>query len=243
MTDLRLNPALQPDGYAAIYARDGVVQVPGLLEPEAAEAVAAVLERGVDWDLVHSGPDGREQLLSRAEIAALGKEALGARLQATVRQAQDGFAYLYLAYPMVTAYLNGRDPGHPLHGVLDFLNSPALLDFARAVTGERAVVKADAQATLYRPGDFLTLHDDTGVGDRRAAYTLGFTRRWRPDWGGQLLFHDDAGEITRGLTPGFNVLTLFRTPQQHSVAAVAAYAGAPRLSITGWLREAPVSAR
>jgi SM-20-related protein len=40
------------------------------------------------------------------------------------------------------------------------------------------VTKIDAQATLYRPADFLTtMHDDTGAGERLAAYTLGLTAR------------------------------------------------------------------
>jgi len=107
------------------------------------------------------------------------------------------------------------------------------------VAGETGITKIDAQATLFRPGDFLALHNDTGVGERRAAYTIGLTRDWRTDWGGQLLFHDEAGDVSRGFRPGFNVLTLFRTPQWHSVATVAPYAGAPRLSITGWLRDDP----
>jgi SM-20-related protein len=161
------------------------------------------------------------------------------RLQALAGRASQGFAYVYLVYPMILAYLEGRDPGHPLHMVSEFLNGPEFLAFGRAVTGEAGVIKADAQATFYRPGDFLNLHDDSGVGERRAAYTLGFTRRWRPDWGGQLLFHDAAGDVTRGFAPRFNVLTLFRAPRQHSVAPVAAYAAAPRLSITGWLRDDP----
>ena len=239
MIDLRLNPALRAADYAADYRRQGYVQVHGLLEAKAAEALGTVLESGVDWDLIHSGPDGRERVLRRSEVQAIGAQAMQARLGEVLKQAREGFAYIYRGYPMISAYFSGRDPGHPLHALLEFLNGPEMLDFVRAVTGERTVIKLDAQATLYRPGDFLTLHDDTGVGERRAAYTIGFSRDWRADWGGQLLFHDAAGEITRGLIPGFNVLTMFRTPQWHSVAPVAAYAGRQRLSITGWLRDDP----
>jgi SM-20-related protein len=120
-----------------------------------------------------------------------------------------------------------------------FLNSRAFLDFASAVTGDTGVDRVDAAATCYRAGDFLNLHTDVGDGRRRAAYTLGLTRGWRADWGGQLLFHDTAGEISRGLLPSFNVLTLFKTPQLHSVAQVATYATQPRLTISGWLLEGP----
>jgi SM-20-related protein len=41
------------------------------------------------------------------------------------------------------------------------------------------------------------------------------------------------------LAPAFNCLTLFTVPRPHSVATVAPYAGAPRLSIVGWGRTDP----
>ena len=238
MTELRLNPALDAAAHAAAYARDGYVQVRDLLPADAAEALALTLETAVDWDLFLSSPSGPE-VLNREQLGAMGREAIARRLAEVDARARDGFAYRYLGYPMITAYLTGRDPGHPLHALLEFLNSPELLGFARSVTSEPGVIKADAQATYYRPGDYLTLHDDTGVGERRASHTLGFSRSWRADWGGQHPFHGPDGEIVRGLMPGFNVLTLFRTPQWHSVAPVAPYAGGPRLSITGWLRDDP----
>jgi Rps23 Pro-64 3,4-dihydroxylase Tpa1-like proline 4-hydroxylase len=43
-------------------------------------------------------------------------------------------------------------------------------------------------------------------------------------------------DVTFGLSPRFNALHLFKVPQRHSVSLVAPFAGAPRLSITGWLR-------
>ena len=62
------------------------------------------------------------------------------------------------------------------------------------------------------------------------------TPHWRAEWGGLLLFHDDSGDTRRGLVPRFNCLNLFAVPQSHSVSQVATYAGATRLSVTGWLR-------
>jgi SM-20-related protein len=50
------------------------------------------------------------------------------------------------------------------------------------------------------------------------------------------MFIDARGHVTQGLTPAFNALNLFKTPQLHSVSAVAPFAGANRLSVTGWLR-------
>ena len=238
--ELRLNPAIDPEPYAAVYARDGVVQIPNLFEPHVADAIAAVLEKNTPWDLTFWGPGKAPESLDLAAINALGKAGLAETARGVVERARTGFGYIYLGYSMIAAHLQGRDPGHPLHTVTEFLNGPEFMDLGRAVIGGGPVTKVEAHATCYRPGDFLNLHDDAHADRRRAAYTLGMTRKWRPDWGGQLLFHGPDGEIERGLSPGFNVLTLFRTPRAHSVATVAAYAGAPRLSIVGWLRDDPI---
>ena len=36
--------------------------------------------------------------------------------------------------------------------------------------------------------------------------------------------------------PSWNALNIFRVPAAHAVSSVAPFAGAPRLSITGWIR-------
>lgn len=238
---LRLNPALDPAAFAAAYARDGVVRIPGIFEPATADVLARMLEQGMNWDVICSTETGKAEVLDRATIQRLGAAGVGEKLKAATLRARNGFAYVYLGYPMISAYLNGRDKGHPIHDLTDFLNSPEMIAFGAAVIGETGITKLDAQATLYRPGDFLTRHDDTGEGDRRAAYTISLTREWRSDWGGQLLFHDAEGDIERGFAPAFNVMTIFKVPRQHSVAPVAPYAGAPRLMVTGWLKDSPPS--
>ena len=235
---IRLNPRLDPRDYAQAYARDGMVQVADLLAPESAEWLALALEHDTPWNLSLKTPSGGA-LVSPEEMAAQGREVLGARARDALEEARNGFSFIYLAYPIITAFLEGKEPGHATHALAQFFNDTPFIAFAKAVTGEDTVTKIDAQATWYRPGDFLTQHNDTGVGERRAAYTLGLTRDWRPDWGGQLLFHDAAGDIERGFKPGFNQWTVFKTPRMHSVAPVAAYATGKRRSITGWLRDDP----
>ena len=101
------------------------------------------------------------------------------------------------------------------------------------MTGAADIAFADAQATAYAPGDFLTAHDDNVAGKaRRAAYVLGLTPGWRTDWGGLLLFHRDS----TAWVPRFNTLNLFGVPQPHSVSQVASFAGNRRYAVTGWLR-------
>lgn len=234
---IRLNPALDARAFAAEFQREGVVQVPDFLTPDSADRLEAALKTATPWGLSLTNATGKGEWLSPEAIQALGREGLAAKAREALTGGRTGFAFTFLSYPIIEAFLAGRDPGHPAHDLLQLLNSPEARDFCAAVAGETGITKIDAQATLFRPGDYLTLHNDTGVGERRAAYTIGLTRDWRTDWGGQLLFHDEAGDVPRGLMPRFNVLTLFRTPQWHTVATVAPYAGAPRLSITGWLRD------
>ena len=82
---------------------------------------------------------------------------------------------------------------------------------------------ADAQATLYRSGHFLTSHNDDTPGSKRlAAYVLSFTPAWRAEWGGLLEFLDGNGQVETGYLPGFNTLKLFRVPMTHYVSMVAA---------------------
>ncbi|MBI1197062.1 MAG: proline hydroxylase [Phenylobacterium sp.] len=231
MTDIRIQAGRAPEPFAEGYRRDGVVQVPGFLEPAAAEAVGDLLAR-LPYVIVAPDAGGETLVISDEVLRRFGEQQVRAFLQDTLKRAASGFAFIHQSYALQDEY--ARAPDQPVARVTEFLQSRTFLDFGQALTGER-IDGVRVQASNYRRGDFLTLHDDShGKDDRVAAFTLGFTRGWRPDWGGQLLFHDARGDVVRGFAPRFNVLTVFRTPQPHSVAAVAAYAAAPRLSLTGW---------
>jgi len=215
--------------------RDGFVQIPDIFEPEVADHIATIIQT-LPYDLAFQGEDGRPVILDQSRIEAEGP-ALDDRLAKLMERSGRGYGFMYTVYPLITAYLNQRNPGHPIHRLTEFLNAE-FVDFGAYVTNQPAVAKADGQLTRYRPGDFIGLHNDVGSedSDRLTAYTLGFTREWRTDWGGQLLFHDDNGDVTRGYIPRFNTLTFFKVPQMHSVAPVAPYARVPRHSVVGWLR-------
>ena len=121
--------------------------------------------------------------------------------------------------------------------LFEFLNGSEFLDTIRAVTGDAQIAFADAQATRFDPGHFLTCHDDAIAGkNRRVAFVLSLSPSWRPDWGGALQFFDPAGNVEEAFTPTYNALSLFGVPMDHSVGVVAPFAGAPRYSISGWLR-------
>jgi Rps23 Pro-64 3,4-dihydroxylase Tpa1-like proline 4-hydroxylase len=113
------------------------------------------------------------------------------------------------------------------------------MDLVRAITGTPELIKADAQATLYAPQQFLSVHNDEHASaGRRIAYVLNLcAEEWRPEWGGYLLFHDDDGDVIAGFRPRFNALNLFAVPQRHSVSFVAPFAAMARYAITGWFRD------
>lgn len=233
---IRINPAVNALTARQTYARDGMVQIADFFEPEVAEHLAGLCESLV-YDIAFEGDDGRPAIVTADQARQQGND-LRERVGRMIDRAGQGYGFLYQSYPLITAYLQGRDPGHPVHKLTEWLNGE-FVQFGSYVTNQPRVAKADGQLTRYQPGDFIGLHDDVGseASNRLTAYTLGFTREWRPDWGGQLLFHDDKGDVTRGFIPRFNTLSLFRVPQMHSVAPVAPYAKMRRHSVVGWLRD------
>jgi Rps23 Pro-64 3,4-dihydroxylase Tpa1-like proline 4-hydroxylase len=217
-------------------AARGWAQIDPFLHPDDAEALARHLESRDDWHQhVNQGP----KLFEIPRHVRLGfdkakREALDA---AVYRNASQGFQYRFEGLRVADDRRAWRDD--PLHRLAATLNrSDTIAAFARLL-GSPDVGFADAQATLYSPGDFLTDHDDDVAGkNRRAAYVFSLTRGWRADWGGLLLLQDNADRADRftALVPGWNRLTLFRVPRRHSVSLVSPAAPRGRLSVTGWLR-------
>jgi Rps23 Pro-64 3,4-dihydroxylase Tpa1-like proline 4-hydroxylase len=234
-----LNPALDLPDLSARFARSGRLQIEAVLHPEAAAALHDCLAHAVPWNMAYLDAQGQPTTLTPEQRTALGP-AECTRIRAEVaRRARQGYQFLYHAYHMVSAYKAGRDPHLPLGRVLEFLNSPEFLGPLRTITGAEDVVRADAQATCYVPGDFLRWHTDHDEHmGRRVAYVLGLSHDWQADWGGLLQFLGPDGAVTETLMPRFNTLSIFRVPTPHCVSMVAPWATTPRLSITGWLMRA-----
>lgn len=235
-----LNPGLNRPAIRAALAENRFVQIEDFLEAGAAEALWQVLREATPFGLSWAGdgqPRGQnlrpEQLrqMSPQQKAALGNAAASAA-------AAGRFAFLYGQYPIVDSYLAQWHPGHPLYGLLEEINAPPVLDFARDVSGHAGLIKADAQATVYAAGHFLTDHDDLVEEEgRRLAYVLNLARDWKPDWGGYLNFMDVKGNVAAGFMPRFNTMNLFVVPLRHNVSQVAQFAPMGRFAITGWFRD------
>jgi SM-20-related protein len=235
MDAIQLGPHHDIDGYAARFARDGHVHIPGVLREEDARLLYEGLAFRTPWRLmlIHDGPteltqeqwaamprEQREKI--DAEIMAAGRERFEGRFLA-FRFSDDGELY------------DGA-PGE-LAALSRFLNGEEFLAFTRAVTAKAQIELADAQATLYRPGDFLHIHDDIFAEKKRlAAYVLNLTPRWKPEWGGLLGYVDSDDHVKRAYTPSWNALNILSVPQRHFVSMVAPFGSEGRYSVTGWLR-------
>lgn len=233
---IRLDPSIDVAAARAQFADRGQVQImPWLVEADAV-ALEKELRTRDDWrEVINSGDKVFE--LDRANQAKLG-EGDRAQLDAAVNAgALSGFQHRYESIRVADEPEVRSHSASLLDKFAIFMSSAPALDMLREITGIDDVDFVDAQATGYRPGDFLTAHHDEVPGkNRRAAYVLGLSRNWRTEWGGLLLFHDDKDDVAAGLLPRFNCLNLFAIPRTHSVSQVASYAGGTRFSITGWLR-------
>lgn len=211
--------------------------IPDFLEAKGANRLLSCLESESRWNLVTLIAEKHADL----DAAAMERQDASekAKFIAHVHHPASlgGFQYLFANVPIYDAWHKGSTARPHLGEFFAFLNSPPVLDFARAVTGADDIGFADAQATRYGPGHFLTSHDDAIAGkDRRAAYVLNLTPIWRADWGGLTLFIGADGHVEEAFTPRFNALNVFLVPQPHAVSAVAQFAPHFRYAITGWFR-------
>jgi Rps23 Pro-64 3,4-dihydroxylase Tpa1-like proline 4-hydroxylase len=235
---IRLNPDLDVAAIAEVYARHGRVHVPAIFPVDVAARVHRALTAETPWSRVIRSASRHYDLVPGG-WEALAREKRIEIEQAVYAQGRSGFGYFYENFAIADHHDAGRHLDSFLMRVFEFLNSPPLLHFARTVTGDETIALADAQATCFRAGDFLTAHDDAVEGkNRRAAYVLNFTPAWRADWGGLLHFLDRDGHVAEAYTPAFNALNILRVPQLHAVSCVNPLAGGARYSITGWLRAA-----
>jgi Rps23 Pro-64 3,4-dihydroxylase Tpa1-like proline 4-hydroxylase len=235
-----INPTIDVAAASTIFAHDDRVQIRDFLTDKTAQGVRRVLERetlwGTAWQAGTNGPSSIRQ----HELRAMPSDrrtalALAVNTAAAARE----YAFRFAHYPMVHAYIEKWN-SKGIHDLLvEHLNDAPFLDLARAVTGIPELIKADAQATFFSAGDFLSVHDDSHATERRrVAYVLNVADAdWSPDWGGYLNFLDDDGDIVAGWRPRFNSLNLFRVPQRHQVSYVPPFARASRFAVTGWFRD------
>lgn len=222
---------------AKAFAAKGRLHIPGILDDAAAARIHGALAAETDWACATlSG--GRAWDIPLKEMEGWSPERLAGMLSTADWEAVRGFHFMFDSLRL-TALLKAGRPVAPVYRELcDFLSGPAFLGFIHALTGDDRVRHADAQATRFRPGHYLNVHDDDNRDYARLyAYVLNLTPGWRADFGGLLTFMDAAGHVSEAYTPTFNALNVFRVPHLHAVTPIARFAPGGRLSITGWLRQ------
>lgn len=236
MLSLELDNRHNAAALAERFARDGRVTIDGLVDEASALELHRMLRAREDWrQVIITGEKIVE--LDRPTRASLSREQRDALDEAVYAGVRAGFQARYETLRVPDAAAERAASDDPLARVAEWLSTGEVRDFLRSVTGMPDIAFADAQATAYSPGDFLTGHDDAVVGkNRAAAYVFGLTPKWKLEWGGLLLFHEGGESRASAVAPGFNQLNLFRVGQQHSVSEVTRAAAYRRYSITGWLR-------
>ena len=231
-----INNDLLLEPWRARLRAHGRVQIPGFLQEPSALRLNQCLREEVPWETAQRSDavlaDGQDR------SPPPGSAADEVALAATCLRAREGFEFYFDRYRMIDARRDGTDPQLVLHAVVDFLNSPQFLGFARQLTGDPAIRMVSAIGVRYRAGHFLRAHNDLANDENRAfAYVINLSRQWSPDWGGLLHFLDpEQRRVVDTFTPLWNSLSLFRVPQPHVVSLVAPWAGSARYSITGWFR-------
>lgn len=231
-----INNDLLLEPWRARLRAHGRVQIPGFLQEPSALRLHQCLREEVPWETAQRSDavlaDGQDR------SPPPGSAADEVALAATCLRAREGFEFYFDRYRMIDARRDGTDPQLVLHAVVDFLNSPQFLGFARQLTGDPAIRMVSAIGVRYRAGHFLRAHNDLANDEDRAfAYVINLSRQWSPDWGGLLHFLDpEQRRVVDTFTPLWNSLSLFRVPQPHVVSLVAPWAGSARYSITGWFR-------
>lgn len=234
---VRLADGLDLRAIAAVFARTGRVHIPGILADDVARRIHRCMTEETPWSRVLND-QGKHYDLGPGTWEAMPESARAEILRRIAVNGRRSFQYFYENFPLADLHAAGRHLDSYLMRVYEFIGSAAFLEFARRATGIPTLATADAQATRYGPGDFLTRHDDRlDEKRRRVAYVFNFTPEWLADWGGLLLFLDRDGHVAEGYVPAFNALNLLRVPQPHTVSLVAPLAAGARYSITGWLRD------
>lgn len=154
-------------------ARTGRAQINDVLEKVDAQALHAAAATS-EYNIVTRRGTGHVDLPAAwlASLQPHKKQALGQAIQTAARE---DFQYLYDNHPIYDLAQAGR--AAPVwRDLLSFLNGDAFLRLMRELTGEPRIALADAQLTRYRPGHFLTEHDDHAEGKNRFfAYVLNLT--------------------------------------------------------------------
>lgn len=233
-----LSKTLDVQALARAFATKARLHIPGILDTAAARRLHAALLAEPGWQCA-TLVNGEGIDIPLHEIDRWSPERMSAFVTGADREAARGFHFMFDSIRLTSLLKAGRPVAPVYRELCAFLSGPEFLGFIHQLTDDRRPRHADAQATRYRPGHYLNVHDDNQPGfGRLYAYVLNLTPDWRADFGGSLAFVGPDGHGLESYTPAFNALNVFRIPHAHAVTPIALFAPATgRLSVTGWLRD------
>ncbi|HEX7719459.1 MAG TPA: hypothetical protein VF389_06615, partial [Woeseiaceae bacterium] len=160
-----LNPALDRDALADQYRRDQRIAITNVLQEDIAERVRVICSSKVPFDFAYA-LEGTNRIASLQEMGALDANTKAELSKALLQDATKGIGFLYCRYAV--DHQPSADPDLQfLQEVVEYLNSAAMLDFVKHVSGRNDIVRADAQYTRYSAGQYLTRHRDVVDGPPR----------------------------------------------------------------------------
>lgn len=234
-----LNPQLNPAKLRRKFAREGkILAIDDVLVPDVADYIHTFLAGGMPegwWTVVVSGSKGTNYLYNTPENQPAIEEHLRVMRAGRTGHADPGDGTYIPAYTFKRTWSNHYPTCNcPVCDFNNFLVSQPMAEFVRAMFG--AYMKPrEVFASKYTVGDHLDPHSDA-VSGRRIAFVFNFTRDWRTEYGGLLVFTDPPPRV---LVPGYNRLTVFDVTGRglpHHVTDVTSAAGdRKRLAISGWL--------
>jgi Rps23 Pro-64 3,4-dihydroxylase Tpa1-like proline 4-hydroxylase len=210
------------------YVKDGYVIISDILDKDVAEEIYQNLVNSVEWETCLQGEKGAEFYTS-AEINAMSPEKKQQLNRYMLHRAASNFSFLYHRINL------GKSNNPILRDLIQYITGDEFLGFVKYITGELEINKVDGQASRYQRTEFLNMHNDKIVQeDRKAAYVMGLTKKWRVDFGGLLHILNDDWTIREVHIPQFNCMTIFKIPREHFVSQVATYTPVARYTVNGW---------
>jgi SM-20-related protein len=235
-----LNPDIDIDLAQAAFAFQKRVQIGSIFAEASAEAIYACLARDTPWGFAWWDGDG-PQAICKPEADSLTR----ARAERIARDVQErakagDFSFAFYCHPLLPSAEAQAKWMTPvlLDDLLEYLNSPELLELVQEITNCKSICRADAHATYFAPNQFMASQQNTDVGHQRLAYTLSLTKDWHEDWGGYWQFYNNQGDIVQGYKPHFNSLSLCEISQRRSISAVPSHAPNGHLAISGCFYDA-----
>ncbi|GMM68478.1 MAG: 2OG-Fe(II) oxygenase family protein [Pseudomonadota bacterium] len=226
-----MNSQLSQADVKASFDKERKVRVKSFLTQDHAEQLLLSLTNEVPFEMALVR-GGRYESISQSAWKAMDNQAKQAVNTEVMSNAAKGIGFVYGRHLVTSTERIAQ-----MSKFYDWINSEAVLQWARDLSGFDDICTASVQATRYTPGQFLTRHQDVVEREqRRLAYVINLAPQWHPDWGGLLQFYEEDGTTTESWAPEFNTLSLFDVKHIHSVSYVTPFAQQPRYALTGWFK-------